>query len=84
MVKKIKIKTHIFVLGNTCSKVEKFILCHPYRLSPSNQVSHTIFDNPISLKRREEKHKCLVSYQKTLFFPNIEKSPSFLLYLGPF
>ena len=25
-------------------------LCHAYRLSPSNQASHTIFDHPISLK----------------------------------
>ena len=25
-------------------------MCHSYRLSPSNQASHTIFDNPISLK----------------------------------
>ena len=32
----------------------KIILCHAYRLSPSNRVSHTIFDNPIFLKWREE------------------------------
>ena len=25
-------------------------LCHTYQLSPSNQASHIIFDNPISLK----------------------------------
>ena len=31
-----------------------FILCHAYRLSPSYQMSRTIFDNPISLKWREE------------------------------
>ena len=35
-------------------RVDKVFLCHAYRLSPSNQVSHTIFDNPISLKWREE------------------------------
>ena len=29
-------------------------LCHSYRLSPSNQASHIIFDSPISLKWREE------------------------------
>ena len=29
-------------------------MCNAYQLSPSNQVSPTIFDNPISLKWREE------------------------------
>ena len=29
---------------------EKQTLCHHYQLSSSNQASHTIFDNPISLE----------------------------------
>ena len=37
-------------------EVWKRSLCHSYRLSPSNQGSHTIFENPISLKWREANH----------------------------
>ena len=30
-------------------KLRQHSLCHAYQLSPSNQASHTIFDNLISL-----------------------------------
>ena len=35
-------------------RCNKSILCHAFRLSPSNQASRLIFNNPISLNRREE------------------------------
>ena len=44
-----------FLLRYLCNNVmAQVILCHSYRLSPSNQASEIIFDNPISLKLREE------------------------------
>ena len=45
--------TRFSLVGPTKVKAQKSF-CPSYQLSPSNQGSHTIFDNPISLKWREE------------------------------